>query len=68
MKEFLSREGHAYLAKNIEEDDAAYEELMALGSRAVPTTVIDGQVITGFDQVRLRAALAAGGGGSSPGR
>ena len=64
MKEFLSREGHTFEAKNIEEDDAAYDELMALGARAVPVTVIDRQVVIGFDQARLRAALAASGGGS----
>lgn len=64
MKEFLSREGHAFEAKNIEEDDSAYDELMALGARAVPVTVIDTQVIIGFDQARLRAALAASAGGS----
>ena len=68
VKEFLSREGHAFDAKNIEEDDAAYDELMALGARAVPTTVIGDQVITGFDQARLRAALAAAGDGSQSGR
>ena len=64
MKEFLSREGYAFDAKNIEEDDKAYDELLALGSRSVPTTVVGDQVITGFDPARLRAALAAGGGGS----
>ena len=64
MKEFLSREGQAFEARNIEEDDAAYDELMKLGARAVPTTVIDDQVITGYDPGRLRAALAAGGGES----
>ena len=64
MKEFLSREGHSYHVKNIEEDDSAYDELVALGARAVPTIVIGTQVITGFDQARLRAALAAAGGGS----
>lgn len=64
MKEFLSREGHAFEAKNIEDDDSAYDELMALGARAVPVTVIDTQVIIGFDQARLRAALAASAGGS----
>ena len=68
MKEFLSREGHTFEAKNVEDDDAAYDELLALGARAVPTIVIDKEVITGFDQARLRAALAAAGGGSSPGR
>lgn len=64
VKEFLSREGHAFEARNIEEDDRAYDELMAMGARAVPVTVIDGQVITGFDQARLRAALGAAGGKS----
>ena len=68
VKEFLSREGHPFEAKNIEEDDAAYDELMKLGARSVPVTVIGGTVVTGFDQVRLRAALTAAGGGSSPGR
>jgi glutaredoxin len=64
VKEFLSREGHAFEAKNIEEDDAAYDELMALGARAVPVTVIGSEVIIGFDQARLRAALAASAAGS----
>lgn len=64
MKEFLSREGYAFDAKNIEEDERAYDELLALGVMAVPATVIGDQVITGFDPVRLRAALAAGGVGS----
>ena len=64
MKEFLSREGYAFEAKNVEDDDSAYDELMALGARSVPVTVVDGQVITGFDQARLRAALAAAAGGS----
>jgi glutaredoxin len=75
VKEFLSREGHPFETKNIEEDDAAYDELMKLGARSVPVTVIapdhaaeDVQVITGFDQARLRAALTAAGGGSSQGR
>jgi glutaredoxin len=67
VKEFLSREGHAFEAKNVEEDDSAYDELMALGARSVPVTVVDGQVITGFDQARLRAALAAAAGGSQSG-
>ena len=75
VKEFLSREGHPFETRNIEEDDAAYDELMALGARSIPVTVIaaddaakDRQVVTGFDQARLREALTAAGGGSSPGR
>jgi hypothetical protein len=29
VKEFLSREGHRFDVKNIEEDDAAYDELIS---------------------------------------
>ncbi len=68
MKEFLSRAGHTFEVKNIEEDDKAYDELLALGARSVPVTLIDDQMITGFDQARLRAALADAGAPPSPGR
>jgi glutaredoxin len=68
VKEFLSREGHAYDAKNIEDDDRAYDELLALGARSVPVTVIGEHIVTGFDQAALRKALADAGGGSSPDR
>jgi glutaredoxin len=64
VKEFLSREGHPFEVRNIEDDDAAYDELMKLGARSVPVTIVDGTMITGFDQARLRAALSAAGGGS----
>jgi len=64
VKEFLSREGQTFEEKNIEEDVAAYDELMALGARAIPVTVIGSAVVIGFDQTRLRAALAASAGGS----
>ena len=61
MKEFLSREGHAFTARNVEEDDSAYEALLALGFRVVPVTLVDGRPIKGFDEPALRAALAASG-------
>jgi glutaredoxin len=64
VKEFLSREGHPFEIKNIEEDDAAYDELMKLGARSVPVTLIDDKMVTGFDQARLREALIAAAGGS----
>jgi glutaredoxin len=61
VKEFLSREGHPFTARNVEEDDSAYEALLALGFRVVPVTVVDGRPIKGFDEPALRAALAASG-------
>ena len=60
MKELLSREGHPYTLKDVEEDHDAYSELLALGFRAVPVTIIDGQGIKGFDEPRLLAALSGG--------
>ena len=59
MKEFLSREQHAFTVRNIEEDDSAYDELIALGFRVVPVTIVNGRAIKGFDEPALRAALAA---------
>jgi glutaredoxin len=58
VKEFLSREGHTFTVRNVEDDDSAYEALMALGFRAVPVTIVNGRSIKGFDEPALRAALA----------
>ena len=58
VKEFLSREGHAFVTKNVEEDPAAYDALIALGFRVVPVTVVNRRAINGFDERALRDALA----------
>jgi glutaredoxin len=68
VKEFLSRAGVTYETRNIEDDDQAYSELLALGARSIPVTVIGDRTITGFDQAQLRAALAAAGAPPSPDR
>ena len=59
MKEFLSRAGVPYTAHNVDEDDRAYDELVALGWRTVPVTIIGTQVIKGYDADALEAAIAA---------
>jgi glutaredoxin-like protein NrdH len=58
VKELLSRDGHTFTARNVEEDDAAYGDLLALGFRTIPVTVIGGRAIKGFDEPALRQALA----------
>jgi glutaredoxin len=58
VKEFLSREGHAFLTKNVDEDHAAYDELIALGFRTVPVTIVNGRAIKGLDEPALRHALS----------
>ena len=61
MKEFLSRAGHRFTVRNVDEEHDAYTDLIALGVRTVPATVIGKTVVKGFDPPALEAALAAGG-------
>ena len=49
MKELLSREGLPFTAHNVDEDDRAYDELIARGCRTVPVTVFGDQVVKGYD-------------------
>jgi glutaredoxin len=64
VKEFLSREGVAFTAKNVDEDDRAYDELIARGFRTVPLTIIGERAVKGYDPSALKSAIA---GGSSDG-
>ncbi len=57
MKEFLSREGVEFTARNVDEDEQAYDELLARGFRTVPVTIIGAEAVKGFDPVALRRAL-----------
>ena len=57
MKEFLSREGVAFQAKNVDEDEQAYAELIDKGYRTIPVTFIGDRVVKGFDPAALAAAL-----------
>jgi glutaredoxin len=59
VKELLSREGHTFSVRNVEDDESAYEDLTSMGFRVVPVTFIDGRAIKGFDEAALREALAA---------
>jgi hypothetical protein len=47
----------AFTEKNIAEDSQAMEELTALGFMSVPVTVVDGEVIPGFQPAKLTHAL-----------
>ena len=58
MKEFLSREGVSFTVRNIDEDDQAYDELIARGVRTVPLTIIGERAVTGYDPVALKCAIA----------
>lgn len=61
MEEFLTQHAIPYEARNVAEDSAALDELLALGVATTPVTVIDGEIVVGFDVKRLSDLLGLGG-------
>ena len=61
VEEFLTEHGVVFQARNVAEDSAAMDELMRLGVATTPVTVIDGEIVVGFDQKRLAALLGLDG-------
>ena len=47
-----------FTAYNVDENDRAYDELIARGWRTIPVTVLGERVIKGFDTGALLAAIA----------
>ena len=50
--------GVPFIERDIAKDPAAMEELVALGVMTTPVTLIDREVVIGFDQARLEELLA----------
>jgi glutaredoxin len=59
VKELLSQAGVPFTAHNVDEDERAYDELIARGFRTIPVTVFEDRVIKGFDVDALRHAIDA---------
>jgi glutaredoxin len=57
VKEFLSQKGVPFTVRVVDEDDAAYDELLKLGYRSVPVTVLGATVVQGFDPAALARAV-----------
>jgi glutaredoxin 3 len=57
VKEFLSQNKIEFVDRNIAADEAALNELEKLGYMTTPVTVIDGEVVIGFDAPKLRRLL-----------
>lgn len=60
-KDYLASKDIPFTEKNVEEDKAAYDELVGKmnGSfRGVPVIDVDGTLVLGFDRGKLDAALA----------
>lgn len=63
-KQWLDSLGVEYVTKDIEEDEAAKNELLEKLDgqfQGVPTTDIGGEMIVGFDRPKLQAALEKNG-------
>ncbi|TDJ20766.1 MAG: glutaredoxin family protein [Gammaproteobacteria bacterium] len=56
-KAWLSQKGVAFEERNITDDPSALEELVELGMLSTPITLIDGEVVVGFDQEKLSKLL-----------
>ncbi len=57
VKEFLSQNKVEYAERNVVADDTALAELEKLGYMTTPVTVIDGEVVVGFDRAKLENLL-----------
>ena len=59
VKEYLSQKGVEFVDKDVSRDLEAQKELvMDLKSQATPTIVIGDEVLIGFEQAKIDAALA----------
>ena len=52
-KEFLSQQGIEFEERDVSQDDAALDELQQRGLMTTPVTLIDGEVVVGFDRAKL---------------
>lgn len=58
VKEFFSKNSVEYEEKNVATDAVARDEMIAKsGQMGVPVVEVDGKIIIGFDQPRLKEAL-----------
>ncbi len=57
VKEFLSQNEINFTERNIAADESALAELEKLGYMTTPVTVIDGDVVVGFDVPKLQDLL-----------
>lgn len=55
--EFLSQKGVTFVEKNVRADKAALKELLDQGFQSTPVTIIDGQAVVGFDQLKILQLL-----------
>ena len=58
-KEYLSQRGIELSEKDVIADEEAMKELVATGYMTTPVTVIDGEIVVGFDVPKLERLLVS---------
>jgi glutaredoxin 3 len=67
VKRFFTERGVRYFEYDVSRDQDAAERMMNLtGQMGVPVIVIDGQVVVGFDRMRIESLLTGSGSGRRP--
>ena len=51
--EFLSQKGVEFVEKNVRADKAALKELIDMGYQSTHVTIVDGEAVVGFDQIKI---------------
>ncbi len=57
VKEFLSHRGVEFIERDVSQDNDAVKALEGLGIMTTPVTVIDGEIVIGFDRPKLEQLL-----------
>ena len=57
VKEFLSQNKIDFIDRNVAADETALAELEKLGYMTTPVTVVDGEVVVGYDRAKLEKLL-----------
>lgn len=56
-KNYLLKNNYKFLEKNVSNNKKYQQELMQLGARGVPTFLIDGELIVGFDKNKIESLI-----------
>jgi glutaredoxin len=57
VREFLSHRGVEFIERDVSQDKDAMKGLEELGVMTTPVTVIDGEIVIGFDRPKLEQLL-----------
>jgi glutaredoxin 3 len=67
VKEFLSQRGAGFEERDVSRNSSYAQELVrSTGQMGVPVTIIDGQIVVGFDRGRLEELLSRAQAGQHP--